>query len=214
MFLNKVHDPVLTVAGDSAVIEMLKIDSRQAAAALEHPRSRQIVLEVVAEERSLQQLADATGLSLSLLHYHVTRLRRLGLVKITRKDRRAGRHVKRYRAMARRFLVPSRLATDAHADALARELRAGLETDRAACDETGVVYWIDAAGRHRMSRLPMERRSCAFEVWVTLFLTRRDAERLGRDIRSLLARYSRRPRRGARPVIAYSAFAPRAHASS
>lgn len=195
------------------MLDTLTIRSQAAAAALEHPRVRQIVLEVVADERSLQDLADATGLSLSLLHYHVTRLRRLGLVKVVRHDRRAGRAVKRYRAVARRFLVPAHLAKDTRSEALARELRAGLERDLATRDAAGVVYFVDASGGHRMQRLLTETNNCAFEAWITLFLTPHDTGEFSHAIRTLCARYSQQSGIDAQPVIAYCAFAPRASGS-
>src|SRR5690348_3764855 len=103
------------------MIETLTVDSRRVAAALEHPRSRQIILEMVATERSLQELANATGLSLSLLHYHVQRLLTFGLIRVVRKEKRAGRSVNRYRAVARRFLVIGSVTTRAGATALMRE---------------------------------------------------------------------------------------------
>lgn len=195
------------------MIDTLKIHAHAAAAALEHPRSRQIVLNVITEERSLQDLADATGLSLSLLHYHVTRLRTLGLVKMVRQDRRAGRAVKRYRAVARRFWVPAHLTKDTRGEALARELRAGLEKDRATHEAAGVVYFVDASGMHRMQRHLTDTNNCAFEAWIRLLLTPHDAEELSRAIRALFARYSQKGGIDAQPVIAYCAFAQRASGS-
>jgi len=196
------------------MIDTLRIYSKSAAAALDRPRSRQIVLELVAAEQSLQELAKATGVSLSLLHYHVTRLRRLGLVGIARQHRRAGRPVTRYRAVARRFLVPAQIAKDLHGDALARELRGGLDRERAIHNDAAVAYFVDAAGAHRMRRLFTHKRTAAFEIWMTLFLASDDAEELASALRSLFASYSHRSRPGTRPVLAYCAFAPRAISGS
>jgi DNA-binding transcriptional ArsR family regulator len=192
------------------MIETLRIVSRNAAAALNHARARQIVLELVANELSLQELANATGLSLSLLHYHVTRLRALGLVRIAKKDRRPGRSVNRYRAVARRFVVPAQLAKDSHGDALARELRAGLDRERATGNAAGVAYFVDATGVHRMRRLLSQGQNSAFEVWFRLFLSSHDGEQLANDIRALFTRYSQRRDARGRPVLAYCAFAARA----
>ena len=190
--------------------ESLKIGSTQAAAAFEHPRSRRIVLELVANEQSLQQLARATGLSLSLLHYHVGRLRALGLIEIAREARRPGRPVKRYRAVARRFFVPASLAAHGAGEALARELRAALERDRVRRDHAGVDYFVDDAGAHRMRRVPGPSGHSAFEAWITLSLTPRDAKSLGDEIRALFARYADGGGGAARQTLAYCAFAERA----
>ena len=190
--------------------ETLKIQSAPAAAALEHPTSRRILLELVAQERSLQELARATGLTLSLLHHHVGRLLALGLIEITREERRAGRPVKRYRAVARAFFVPASLGTHGAAAALARELRAGLDRERARRDDAGAAYFVDDAGAPRMRRVRGRGGQGAFEAWVTLSLTPADAENLGDEIRALFARYAHRGGGAARSILAYCAFAERA----
>ncbi len=194
------------------MLDTLQIDSMKAAAMLEHPRSRQILLGVVQDARSLQELADLTGLSLSLLHYHVKRLQKFGLIWVARKDRRSGRPVKRYRAVARRFLVPGHLASRAGTAELGRKLLAGLERERARGISGGVAYFVDSDGVPRMVRLPMETERNAFEIWVTVFLTRQDVKELGRELRALFARYAQRNRNSARPTIGYCAFAPDRHA--
>jgi DNA-binding transcriptional ArsR family regulator len=194
---------------ETAVIDTLTIESKKAAAALEHPRSRQIILDMVPGARSLQELADATGLSLSLLHYHVKRLQRFGLIRVVRKDKRAGRSVNRYRAVARRFLVPGDLATHGGGAALLRELRAGLDRARARGDNADVVYFVDAAGVPRMLRRPLETKRSAFEVWFALFLTPHDIKALSGELRAMFGRYSQRSSTAAQPVIGYCAFAPR-----
>jgi DNA-binding transcriptional ArsR family regulator len=198
---------------EATVINTLKIESKQVASALEHPRSRQIVLEVVAGARSLQELADVTGLSLSLLHYHVKRLQRFGLIRVSRTDKRAGRPVNRYRAVARRFLVPEYLTTRARDAKLGRELRAGLDRERATEDSAGVAYFVDTTGLPRMTRLPTATERSAFEVWVTAFLSPHDVKELCGEIRALFGRYSQRHPHATQPTIGYCAFAPRISAS-
>jgi DNA-binding transcriptional ArsR family regulator len=191
------------------VIDTLKIESKKVASAFAHPRSRQIVLEVVTGARSLQELADVTGLSLSLLHYHVKRLQRFGLIRVSRTDKRAGRSVKRYRAVAHRFLVPECLTTHARDAALERELRAGLDRERVNGAPGGVAYFVDAAGVPRMTRLPMATERRAFEVWVAMYLSAHDVEELCGELRGLFRRYSQRNRHATQPTIGYCAFAPR-----
>jgi DNA-binding transcriptional ArsR family regulator len=191
------------------VIDTLTIESKQAAAALERPRSRQIVLEMVTGARSLQELADATGLSLSLLHYHVKRLQRFGLIRVVRQDKRAGRSVNRYRAVARRFLVPGDLARHGGGAPLLLELRAALDRKRASGDNAGVVYFVDAAAGPRMVRLPVETKTSAFEAWFTMSLTPHEVTALRGELRAIFGRYSQRRSTGAQSMIGYCAFAPR-----
>ena len=157
----------------------------------------------------MQELADVTGLSLSLLHYHVKRLQRVQLIQIVRRDKRAGRSVNRYRAVARRFVVPGDLATQAGGAALLRELRAGLDRERASGDNADVVYFVDGARAPRMVRLPSDTQTSAFEAWFTLFLTPRDIKALRGELRTIVRRYSQRRGSRTQPVIGYCAFAPR-----
>jgi DNA-binding transcriptional ArsR family regulator len=189
--------------------EILKIRSKPAAAALEHPQSRRILLELVRHVRSLKDLGDRTELSPSLLHYHVNRLCALGLAEVVASERRAGRPVKRYRAVARKFLVPSGLAKHDTNAALMRALSKGLERDLARRNDKGVLYFVDDAGRFRMGRFRGSSPGRAFELWSALSLTAKDAESLGNDLRALFARYAQRKGNGASPVIAYCAFAER-----
>ena len=194
---------------EPGMIETLKIDSPRAAAAFAHPQSRRIVLALIAEPRSLRELEEETGLSLSLLHYHVGRLCALGLIAVVGEDRRAGRPVKRYRATAKRFFVPAALASGDAGEALGRELRAGLERDRARRDDAGVEYFLDPEGRPRMSRVRGEAEAHAFELWLTLSLTTGEARSLAEEVRAVFDRYAGRTSPGARPVLAYWALAQR-----
>jgi DNA-binding transcriptional ArsR family regulator len=189
--------------------ETLKVNSRRAAAIFSRARSRRILLELVAKEQSLGELASATALSLSLLHYHVSRMRALGLVEVTAVGERSGRAVKRYRAVSRAFLVPSRLAADSGDTALARELQVGLERDRALQADAGVTYFVDRDGKHRMRRSYDDPNPRSFEVWAALSLSRSQAEALARDVRSLFARYANAPASASSPTIAYCAFTKR-----
>jgi len=186
---------------------MFTIASRRAATALEHARSRQILLTLAASERSLGDLAGSLGLSLSLLHYHVGRLRKLGLVKLVREDRRPGRPVKRYRAVARAFFLPAAKASRGSGDGLSRELREALERDRAKRQDSGTLYFVDENGAQRMRRVGASSSGDAFEAWIALSLDKRSAENLARDIGALFARYANH--RGGRPHLAYCAFARR-----
>ncbi|HEY5070497.1 MAG TPA: hypothetical protein VII63_00555 [Caulobacteraceae bacterium] len=164
----------------------------------------------MANEHSLQQLARATGFSLSLLHYHVGRLRTLGLIEIAREERRAGRPVKHYRAMARTFFVPASFQVRGAGEALERELRAGLQRDRVRQGDAGAVYFVDDAGAHRVRRVRGSGGRGGFEAWITLSLTPRDAETLSDEIGALFARYANRNGDAARRILAYCAATERA----
>ena len=123
---------------------------------------------------------------------------------------RSGRAVKRYRAVARAFFVPSHLSTDAGGTALFRELQAGLERDRARRGDAGMTYFIDDDGKPRMARIDDGASPGGLELWTTLSLTARQAEALARDLKALFATYADAPARDAPRRLAYCAFTERA----
>ncbi|MBV9332121.1 MAG: winged helix-turn-helix transcriptional regulator [Alphaproteobacteria bacterium] len=188
--------------------DIMTIANTNSALALAHLQSRRILLELAFRECSLQELARATGLSLSLLNYHVSRLRSLQLVEIACIEKRAGRPVKRYRAKARAFFVPAALGRDGRSEALARELNTALERSRAGHAGSGTVYSVDAAGVQRMRRVSRRSSAWAFEVWIRLSLGPRNAARLRRELEALLRSYENiRPSAGQREVLVHCGFA-------
>ncbi len=92
--------------------QQLKIQNPAAARVFEHSSQRRLLLHLVAREHSLQELSLTTGMTLSLLHYHVKRLCKLELIHLTREVPRRGRPIKYYRATAQSFFVPGHLASD------------------------------------------------------------------------------------------------------
>jgi DNA-binding transcriptional ArsR family regulator len=191
----------------------LPIGSPKAAQVFEHPQSRRILLALAASEQSLQELARATGLSLSLLHYHVGRLTTLGLVEAASEERRAGRPIKRYRAVSAAFFVPAALESQTGVAALARDLRAALDDDRARRDDVGTVYSVDADGRSRMRRVVDARAGGAFEAWIMLELSAPAADALQSELRAVFARYAQPGDGKSRPYLIYCGFAERIRAA-
>ena len=184
------------------------IEGREAAQAFERTKSRRILLELVAGERSAQELADRTGLSPSLLHHYLGRLLRLGLIAIVGETKRAGRSIRRYRAVAREFLVPSHLDMPGPSRALAAELAAALRDSRARQPDSGILYFVED-GRPRILRLGDDSFAEGFEIWSRLGLTPVQARSLADELRSVLRRYEpgARPGSGARRHLAYFAMA-------
>src|SRR5262245_51941050 len=85
---------------DDTLSRAHRITDVRAAAAFSEPLRRRLVLELAGRERALAELAASTGLDLKRVHYHVTALQKLGLVRVTRKQARAGRAIKFYRTVA------------------------------------------------------------------------------------------------------------------
>jgi DNA-binding transcriptional ArsR family regulator len=173
-----------------------------------------VALLLARRELSLTELADATNLELKKLHYHVTALRKLGLLVVTRERRRAGRAVKMYRAKATAFFVPESVLPSGSAAALTQELRRSLDNRRDRSQD-GVIYYLGDDGEPLMRpvKTPIARHADAVEYWKVLKLSRVEALRLAKDIGDCLKRYT--GRRGAQDTyLVHFAFAPRESATA
>lgn len=175
------------------------------AAAVFADQRRRLVFELARGERALKELADATGMSLPLLTYHVRRLVALGLVREQRKKPRAGRPVRLYRAVAAAFFVPAALAPppDEH---LAAELGAALAETRQDDAGGGVYYFLDQ-GRPIMRRVAAKKGPPALDLWRMAALSEADARELASELEKLLARYGGGGR--GKPYLIRVAMAPR-----
>jgi hypothetical protein len=187
--------------------ETINIVDPRAAAVFAAPRQRKILLSLVDEERSLSQLAPLTETPLNLLHHHVRKFLRLGLVVIAREEARAGAPIKYYRATARAFFVPAELM-DADLDAgLSAKLRDRLARSLARAIQ-GVVYSHDGKGpRMRIVRDAVPRPT-AMQLWVELHLTEAEAAALANDLQALLHRFDGRTRKAHRRYLIHAAMAP------
>lgn len=189
--------------------ERMVVSDARTASAFANMRQRRLLLELVAQELSLQELAHKLKLPLSLAHYHVTRLLALGIVMMTREQPRAGRVIKHYRAAARSFFVPAHLASQSVGKELVAELRASLEHAQQRDPSDGIVYFIDDQASPRMQRMQNpEKAATASEHWHRLMLTNEDARLLASELKLLLSRFEGRTNGKARSYLAYCALAP------
>ncbi len=187
--------------------ESANIVDARAAAVFAVPRQRRILLSLIDQERSLSQLASLTETPLNLLHHHLRKFLRLGLVRIERQEKRAGAPIKYYRATARAFFVPAEL--------MGAELGAGLnsrlrELLARSLSRTlrGAIYSHDGKGpRMRLVREAGSRASTA-ELWMELRLSRADAAALVDELRALLHRFEARSRKTHRRYLVHAALAP------
>ena len=60
----------------------------------------------VGRECAVKEAAERANVPLNLMHYHVTKFLGLGLLEVVRLQRRRGRAVKHYRAVADGFFLP------------------------------------------------------------------------------------------------------------
>lgn len=189
------------------MLETTKIVDPRAAAVFAAPRQRKLLLSLVDEERSLSQLARLTETPLNLLHHHIRKFMRLGLVRITREEARAGAPIKYYRATARAFFVPAELMDAELGAGLSSQLRDLLARSLARSLQ-GVVYSHDGKGpRMRLVR-DADARTMAIELWVELHLSEADAATLADDLRALLHRFEARSKKMHRRYLLHAAIAP------
>ena len=168
------------------------MEDARVAAAFASPRSRAILFALMQSEQSLQGLSKRIGSSLSLLHYHVDKLQKLGLVRTVRQDRRAGRPIKFYSTIARSFLVTGDAEVGSSAAGLQAEMAVALERGGEEF-ATSTLYSVDDDGTPRMLRLPVKsNQGAGGEWWWRLNLTRSEADRLSRELRDLIASYTGR----------------------
>jgi predicted ArsR family transcriptional regulator len=186
--------------------EVLRITNPKVAAAFANARQRFLILKLVDREQSLLQFSQASGISLSLLHYHVTQLQKLGLVEVTKIKPRSGRSMKYYRATAKSFFVPAQLVPLRHD--LMNALRAGLDRSQQVGENDGVLYSVDGDARPRMQNISGKTRQASLEQWLSLKLSKVDALSLADEIKLLFARYGGGCSGQGQNYLIYCALAP------
>ena len=189
------------------MLERAEIISSEAAAVFGSARQRKILLSLIAKDGSLSDLAQVTALPLNLLHYHVGKLVRLGLVEITSRRKRAGTPISLYRAKARVFFVPAALSKTLPGEEMSQRLRAALENGLAGAIK-GVEYTHDGHGP-KMKPVRHEGGSqMAVAYWFELRLEDADAGALAAELGAMLARFRKRKTTRGRNFIVHAALAP------
>jgi DNA-binding transcriptional ArsR family regulator len=168
--------------------ELMHITDRAAAAAFASPRRRGIVQTLMAGEMAMGELASATQLPLSLLHYHVTQCMRLGLIEITREQPRSGRAVKFYRAVAKSFFVAAELVDEMPGTGFTRKLRDRLDQNLNRSLQ-GICFGHDGVRPRADLVTDPDQQNEAVELWLDVGLTGADAARLRQELQVLMDRF-------------------------
>lgn len=197
---------LLASESETRVLETAEIAERAAAAVFANPRQRKIVLALIAGERSLAELSLLTETPLNLLHHHMGRFLRLGLVRVARRQSRAGAPIKFYRATAKSFFVPAELAPATSGEALSAQFKTLLERGLAR-GLKGRLYSHDGAGPRMGVVRDRDYRATAAEFWLELHLSQADAEALAAEFQSLLKRFEQRFQDTGHPYIVHAALA-------
>ncbi|HEV2532284.1 winged helix-turn-helix domain-containing protein [Phenylobacterium sp.] len=197
----------LAATKEPAMLETIEIDDPRAARPFTVPRQRRILLSLIPQARSLSELSRLTDTPLNLLHHHVARFLRLGLVTMARQQPRAGAPIKYYRANARSFVVPAELMASSPGAGMAGQLREQLDRSLSQA-VTGFVFTHDDQGPRMRPRRDPELRARAAELWLDLRLSDADAELFSRELSGLLHRFEARAQPSQPRYIVHAAFAP------
>ncbi len=197
-------------------------DPRQARL-LTDGRSKTFLNPFLAQERTISQAAREVGVGLGTMYYRVTTFLETGLLRVTREEKRAGRAIRHYRAVADAFFVPfevtpysdleERVLTQlepvwrqiarSYARVLQEHERAGQYIFRG---ETGTV-WTGPAASRSSEASPVIPNAGLHDV--TLNLTQAQATNLLRILSDLSERYQRiGGEGGGRPYILQAALVP------
>ncbi len=173
------------------MLDQMIIKEPLAAKVFASVRQRKIVQILMAGEKSMSELALATEMQLSLLHYHVSHCEQLGLIEIVREQRRAGRAIKYYRASAKSFFIPADLIVELPGTALTLKLRELLDQSLARSLQ-GVNFRHDGQRPRADLVTDPDLQTGAVELWLDVGLTSAHAAELAKELQALVDRFRAR----------------------
>lgn len=170
-------------------------------------------------DRSVAEVARLQGKPLGRVHYWVRRLTDAGLLVVTSEVARAGRPIKRYRAVASRFRVPAALLPLDHYERVMGRLNAEFTRSLTAVSDMPNQDMTVSPGRSgdvsidRMHDPASARRTRALQTAMgDLHLTDAQALELWSALDALRTRFqeaSNRETPDARPYLVHLSMAPR-----
>lgn len=208
----------------------LVIEDPKAARALTDLQLLPLLIVFLRREASVSEAAASTEADLDATYYQVRKLERLGILRVTRSERRAGRAVKYYRARADAFFVPFALLPHetferalAESGRLPEAMRAA-GTARALLEEVddprywGFRVYVEPGGAvnafwgprevgadwSMLDHLLAPERPPVYGMNTSLALTREEAKAMQRELHELMKRWMAR----ARDNRAHGASAP------
>jgi hypothetical protein len=186
--------------------DIVRITNPEAAAVFESPLQGRIVQTLIPDSSTLGELSRAMQTPMNLLHYHISKCIKLGLVEVERVEPRPGRPVKHYRATAKTFFVPTELLAKMPGAEMTRQLRIALDENQARSVE-GVNFTHD--GRRPSIMLEKSRKSQAnaIELWLDIGLTNSDAIELIEELKTVLDRFRARDKENEPRHIVHMAVA-------
>lgn len=175
--------------------------SDEGAQVLIAPRSRAFMKPFLGREASAAQASQELGVSLQAMHYQILKLLRLGLITLSRTEKRRGRAVKYYRSTHEVYFIPfeqtryvdseEALSTQVtrHVQALVTSVARVMDERRRVGQylyrgQDGEVWLTGSAPGEEGGHLPDHH--IVIDGWGTVRLTRAQAQRYQATIRELL----------------------------
>lgn len=200
----------------------------QAARALHNPALYDVVHLLLEREGTATSVARDLGLTLNAAYLHLRALQRVQLVRVAREERRDGRAIKHYTAIAPRLFVPFELLSAPDLEAwylqdmaeqarwLVRGLLSAYRREWGEPSTLGSSHYRDEVGNTLSTFGPSpgttwssldDQRPATLLNGGSLWLTFQEAKALQRELYTLHARYSR-PGRGRRAYRMLLGLAP------
>lgn len=191
--------------------------------ALAMGRGAEFIAPFAHRDASIAEAAAELGEPITKVHYWAKRLESLGLVRCVEVRPRAGRAIKRYRAIASTFHIPAASLPLSHfersEDERIRQMRDDLAAEAPGAVRGGDLWVIiEADNTVSIDRVgsgdspnPAAWRG-AMTTWRTLYLTTDQATQVKSELASLLTRYTAQygqPSADAREHVLHVEYAPR-----
>lgn len=162
-----------------------KISSKSNVKVFQSAIGREIIQALIGEEMTLSDLAIKTSLSLSLLHYHITKYTKEGLIEVVKTRKRAGRSVKYYRSVAKSFFIPAELLDALPGSYFNSILRKRLE-ESLSKSLIGIDFTHDGQKPRAHLIKDKEDNFSAIELWLHAGLSSADAQSMAEKLQKTI----------------------------
>jgi hypothetical protein len=185
--------------------EVYRIENPETIALLQATEFRTCLTHLMAREWTAATLAKQMEIGLGSLHYRLQKLHKHGLVQVTREEKRSGRSIKHYSAVAKSFFLPYSITDfvtqqafwaavlQPRFEGFLEHLVQNLERHDADPNQTGLlVQHIDGVGLN-VQNLPRQPQKVQGMVsWLEeeeLRLSHEQAQNFKLELKSLLKKY-------------------------
>ena len=183
------------------------VTDTEAARALTTPKTLTMFSPFLVSECCASDAANVLGLEIGAISYWIKRFLKMGLLTVTRLERRAGRSIKHYHASSERFFIPFQAipvdSLEMMQERLLEQTRAAMTRSQMAVilehhPDAGVwvfgqekrlrMEYVEGASFEPLYSLELTRPAI-LEQWEVLKLNFEDAKNLQIELSSLLERY-------------------------